>query len=381
MIYPEGGPIEIKTDNANGSVTTTGLNQSGNQAWQLDRAADGSGTLSANNGTSVDFTNGEFEGFARAGDGSAVLTLVPNANGAGQQISINPDGAITVSLAGTNEFTAAAGSQVEVNSTQGIVATLPEENGVTQTIALGPNGTLTDTISDTNSQGDPVQVSDQPDPQTGTVGFKSVTDNGQTTQVGSGDTTDTDSGLQAALGALAGTTPGGSEGGSDLTDPGDHPPDDPQAPFAMDHPSPPDPRDPLVLDLAGAGIKLSSVTQSSAHFDFTGSGFATKTGWITPGEGLLVVNGQPNVPITVNELLGAQSGDGFADLAALDGNADGVINASDPAFADLSVWVDANGNGQLDAGELVSLSSLGITSINLARDHKFYRRLCDFRLL
>jgi hypothetical protein len=113
-----------------------------------------------------------------------------------------------------------------------------------------------------------------------------------------------------------------------------------------------------VLDLAGAGIKLSSVTQSSAHFDFTGSGSATKTGWITQGEGLLVLDGNPNAPISVDELVGAASGDGFADLAALNGNGDGVIDASDPAFARLSVWVDGNGNGQLDPGELASLGSL-----------------------
>lgn len=127
------------------------------------------------------------------------------------------------------------------------------------------------------------------------------------------------------------------------------------APFGLSHPSPPDPRDPLVLDLAGVGIKLSSVAQSSAYFDFTGSGSAAKAGWITQGEGLLVLNGNPNAPITVNELVGAQSGDGFADLSALDTDGDGVINASDPRFANLSVWVDANGNGQLDSGELVGL--------------------------
>jgi hypothetical protein len=152
------------------------------------------------------------------------------------------------------------------------------------------------------------------------------------TQLESGDAAATDGGLPAALAALTGTTPAGDEGGSDLTDPGDHPADDPKAPFAAKHPSPPDPRDPLVLDLAGLGIKLSSVTQSAAHFDFTGSGFATKTGWITQGEGLLVLDGNPNAPISVDELVGAASGDGFADLAALNTNGDGVIDASDPAF-------------------------------------------------
>src|SRR6266851_4912579 len=61
------------------------------------------------------------------------------------------------------------------------------------------------------------------------------------------------------------------------------------APFSDKHPSTPNPRDPLVLDLTGAGIQLTSVTGSPAHFDFTGSGFAAETGWITSTEGLLVL--------------------------------------------------------------------------------------------
>jgi hypothetical protein len=69
----------------------------------------------------------------------------------------------------------------------------------------------------------------------------------QTTQIDSGDAAATDGGLREALGALTGTTPAGDEGGSDLTDPGDHPADDPRAPFAAKHPSPPDPRDPLAF--------------------------------------------------------------------------------------------------------------------------------------
>src|SRR5205823_5810834 len=105
----------------------------------------------------------------------------------------------------------------------------------------------------------------------------------------------------------------------------------------------------------------TSVVGSSAHFDFTGSGFATQTGWVTPSEGLLGIdNGQGY------RLLGAQSGDGFGDLAALDANGDGVIDANDAAFASLKVWIDANGNGTIDPGETVSLSSLGIRSISLS---------------
>jgi len=365
---PEGDVQQIETDNRDGSTIITGFDQSGNQTWQLNQAADGSGSLSAPNGTTVDFASGQLADFSRASDGSGVLTLVPDAGGLTPSIVVNGgDGTVTVSMSGNTAFTTPAGTQVQVGADQSIVATLPSQNNLfNETITVNPDGTITQTCTPIDSQGDPAQVFDQPDPATGTVDFKSVTDNGQTTQVGSGDTADTDGGLQESLAKLAGTNPPADEPGSNVTDPGNHPPNDPLAPFAADHPSPVDPRDPLVLDLAGTGVNLSSVTQSSAFFDFTGSGFATKTGWITQGEGLLVLNGNPNAPISVNELVGAQSGDGFADLAALDTDGDGVINASDPAFANLSVWVDANGNGQLDSGELVSLGSLGITAISLS---------------
>ncbi|MGZ2488363.1 Ca2+-binding RTX toxin-like protein [Rhizobium pisi] len=142
---------------------------------------------------------------------------------------------------------------------------------------------------------------------------------------------------------------------------------DPSAPFGVRHPSLPNPRDPLVLDLSGSGIDLTALTNSSAYFDFTGSGFATQTGWISRNEGLLVLeNGQADSAITADELLGATSGDGFADLAAMDTNAGGVVDANDASFSKLEVWIDADSDGQLDAGELRSLASLGITSFNLA---------------
>ncbi|WP_279573949.1 calcium-binding protein, partial [Zavarzinia compransoris] len=123
--------------------------------------------------------------------------------------------------------------------------------------------------------------------------------------------------------------------------------------------------DPLVLDLHGTGIDLSSLSDSSAYFDYGNSGFAVHTGWITAGEGLLVLdNGQNDSAVAPGELLGAVSGDGFQDLAALDSNGDGVINSNDAAFANLKVWVDANVDGQSGNGELYALSDLGITSIS-----------------
>jgi Ca2+-binding RTX toxin-like protein len=125
--------------------------------------------------------------------------------------------------------------------------------------------------------------------------------------------------------------------------------------------------DPLVLDLTGAGLQLTPLKGSPAHFDFTGSGFASQTGWIGSGQGLLIRNRSTiGSSITSNDLLGAINDDGFADLATLDSNADGVIDAGDSSYSQIGVWVDQDGDGSLDAGELKSLADLNITSISLA---------------
>jgi Ca2+-binding RTX toxin-like protein len=164
--------------------------------------------------------------------------------------------------------------------------------------------------------------------------------------------------------------PGPGPGGPGPGEPGPGEPGEPgpgiDDPEPLPFPVPPDPRDPLVLDLQGAGLRLTPLANSHAYFDFSESGFATQTAWTTPDEGLLVLDdGQIGSTISAHELLGAVSGDGFADLAALDTNMDGRIDTNDSAFSQLRVWIDQNGNGSLDAGELKTLSDLNISSISV----------------
>jgi hypothetical protein len=52
-------------------------------------------------------------------------------------------------------------------------------------------------------------------------------------------------------------------------------------------------------------------------------------------------------------------------LAAEDTNHDGVLAAADANFNNLRVWVDANTNGKADAGELKTLTELGVVSMDL----------------
>ena len=58
--------------------------------------------------------------------------------------------------------------------------------------------------------------------------------------------------------------------------------------------------------------------------------------------------------------------DGYQALAELDGNHDGVIDATDAAWQELRVWVD-NGDGTTQEGELKTLDELGITSLSLQK--------------
>jgi hypothetical protein len=62
---------------------------------------------------------------------------------------------------------------------------------------------------------------------------------------------------------------------------------------------------------------------------------------------------------------GSKAKDGYVALQALDSNLDGLIDANDAAFSQLSVWIDKNSDGKTDSGELSSLSQLSINSLSL----------------
>jgi len=121
-----------------------------------------------------------------------------------------------------------------------------------------------------------------------------------------------------------------------------------------------------VIDLDGDGIKLVNINQSNAMFDLTGSGFANKTGWISSGDAFLVWDRNNNGRIDdISEMFGNANQSGFKALALYDTNRDGKIDAFDDVFKNLKLWVDRNGDGRTDEGELLSLSDVGIKAIYL----------------
>jgi len=137
---------------------------------------------------------------------------------------------------------------------------------------------------------------------------------------------------------------------------------------------------PVVVDPTGTGFALTSAA-NGVKFDIAGIGKPVKIAWSAegastaflalPGSDGLVHNGQQLFgnftpqPITVGV-----SPNGFAALAVYDdpkngGNGDGIIDARDPVFASLRLWVDTNHDGISQPEELYPLLSLGINSISL----------------
>jgi hypothetical protein len=124
---------------------------------------------------------------------------------------------------------------------------------------------------------------------------------------------------------------------------------------------------PIAIDLDGDGIKTISIGLSHVNFDITGDGVAERTGWLSPNDAFLVIDSNGNKKIDgVNEMFGGLNrGEGFAELASLDGNGDGVINKGDEAFSSLRLWQDQNSNGITDKGEILKLKSQDISELSL----------------
>jgi hypothetical protein len=75
----------------------------------------------------------------------------------------------------------------------------------------------------------------------------------------------------------------------------------------------------------------------------------------------------------------ADAAKGLRSMSWVDANADGVIDASDPVFAELKVWQDADGDAVADFNELNSLAALGITRLDYSNG-RFSRSGQDYAL-
>jgi len=116
-------------------------------------------------------------------------------------------------------------------------------------------------------------------------------------------------------------------------------------------------KDPLVLDFAGPAAALSKMRFS---FDLDANGQSEAIPLLGGGRGYLAIDRNDNGRIDDgNELFGPTSGDGFAELASLDGDESGWIDESDLAFSQLRVWTPAaEGEGRLQTAAEAGVGAL-----------------------
>jgi hypothetical protein len=139
---------------------------------------------------------------------------------------------------------------------------------------------------------------------------------------------------------------------------------------------------PVIIDVNGNGFALTNAANGVA-FDMDANGGLERLGWTvaTSDDAFLVLDRNGNGTIdNGTELFGnytpqpapptGESKNGFLALAEYDkpangGNNDNKIEATDSIFSSLRLWTDTNHNGVSEPGELHSLSSAGLKTLEL----------------
>jgi hypothetical protein len=122
---------------------------------------------------------------------------------------------------------------------------------------------------------------------------------------------------------------------------------------------------PLADELTPADLEAPG---ARVQFDVDGSGLGREWSWITSKAAWLVFDPKRDGQITSGrQLFGNVTfwmfwKNGYAPLAALDDNRDGILTGKE--LEGLALWHDANGNGVADPGEVKPLSAYGIVAIS-----------------
>lgn len=120
--------------------------------------------------------------------------------------------------------------------------------------------------------------------------------------------------------------------------------------------------DPLVLNFSGNSVQLTSQKFS---FDLNGDGDEENISFVQ-GAGFLALDRNGDGIINDGkELFGPLSGNGFAELQALDSDGNDWIDESDPVFQQLQVWTkDAAGNDQLSSLKESNVGALFLGNVS-----------------
>jgi hypothetical protein len=112
-------------------------------------------------------------------------------------------------------------------------------------------------------------------------------------------------------------------------------------------------KDPLVINYDGTAAQL---TQEKFSFDIDADGSKENISFVAPGSGFLTLDAN-------NELFGALSGDGFAELAAYDRDKNGWIDENDAVYSRLRIWTKT----AVGADQLMTLADKGVGALYLVR--------------
>ena len=125
---------------------------------------------------------------------------------------------------------------------------------------------------------------------------------------------------------------------------------------------------PFVLDMNHDGM----ISYGKSLMDVNGTGVKQLVAWAGKEDGILVWDQNQNGQILNSSQysFGTSSSDkdSLQGLKLFDSNDDGKLDNHDVLWKQLSVWQDANGNGESDTGEVKTLTELGFESIRLQSD-------------
>ena len=137
---------------------------------------------------------------------------------------------------------------------------------------------------------------------------------------------------------------------------------------------------PILINLSEGPWRLSG-TDDPVLFDIDANGRRNRITWTGRGEPLafLALDRNGNGAIDNGAELfgtatpGGEASNGFEALAYFDANGDGVVDATDPVWSDLLLWVDADHDGVSQPSEIGSIAASHILA--LATDYREAARM------
>lgn len=122
-------------------------------------------------------------------------------------------------------------------------------------------------------------------------------------------------------------------------------------------------KDPLILDFAG---NAGALREQRFTFDIDADGKMDSINLLPDGVGFLAFDRNGDGRINDgSELFGALSGNGFADLAAHDDDANGWIDEADAIYQHLRIWMpDEKGGGSLQTLSEADVGAIALSHVN-----------------